>query len=989
MEAADRLRRAANVVEILGELHEGTRLSYLEALEQDDPELRHWVSLALSRQEDSAPTSPEGERAAPSEDGVDREPGDRLPGERAPGGEPAIARFGPYRAVRLLGSGGMGTVYLAEREDDEFQRQVAVKVLRAGFEAEEARRRFLSERQILARLEHPNIARLYEGGTTPGGRPFLVMEHVDGRPIDRYCDEEKLSIRERVELLRKVCSAVQFAHRHLVVHRDLKPSNILVGADGEPKLLDFGIAKLLDPAAFAVTLEATRTGLSPMTPHFASPEQIRGEAITTASDVYTLGVVLYLLVAGRLPYRFPSPERTDMWKVLQGPPPARPSDALTETAEQDDPELTLPPLVERLGVDTRTLRGQLRRGLDNITLMALRLEPDRRYPSADHLAEDLRRYLDGRPVMAQDSTFGYQALSFLRRHRLGASLLASALLVLTTFSIVTARQSALVRQERNLALAARDQAEEARAEAAQVADFLIGLFEVASPDRSGGKTVSARELLDRGAERIDTGLADQPTTQAKMLSTIARVYFELSLYDEAASRHEQAIELYESAAGDHRTQIARNLVGLARALILDHDLERADQAIDRAAALQVEAGAAGADLAAVLNSRASAAYARGDYASAREVFRRSAELWQRVPDADPVNSTNALNNLALTHEALGQVEEAEAIHRRVLDLRRERLGPDHFAVGDTFNNLGALLVDTGRLEEGLEAYEQALDIRRRTLGPDDVRTGETLGNLGEVEGIRGNYAAAEELMRQSLEVFEGTFEGDHPYLVRAYLNLGELYRNLGRYPEARTYLGRSVEMAAVAIPEGHPFAAIVLRQLARLHLELGQLDQAELLLARARGILETSVDGSDPEWILQEALDCQASRRRGRLEEARRHCAVGAGILHGSGHLEPWAAFRLRLEVVRTAIAGGELEEAEPELAKMRELSTAWPENHPHRVRLGLVEAELAEARGRFDEAVVHLEAAIRAAEERQLEPEQIYYRQARERLEALGRKAG
>ncbi|MEM1183167.1 MAG: serine/threonine-protein kinase, partial [Acidobacteriota bacterium] len=369
----DRLRRIANVVLNVLELEPTLRKTYLQTL--GDPELQREVERWIRRTEDDAtvvdaPRRPEGV-----------EPGQRL---------------GPYRIVEPIGAGGMGVVLLAEREDDQFERQVAIKVLRTGFNVPELIQRFVIERQILAQLEHPHIAALYEGGTTADGRPYLVMEHVDGRPIHQFCDEQRLSVDERVRLMIKVCDAVAYAHSRLVIHRDLKPSNLLVNDAGEPKLLDFGIAKLLDPDAFPMTVAHTQTGQAPMTPHYASPEQVRGAEVTTASDVYSLGVILYRLLAGRLPHHESGHSREALLKAIEDTRPSRPSDAVLEDTAPGDDE------VSRLtGTTRQALNRRLAGDLDSIVLKALRPEAGHRYRTPTELARDLERHLDGLPVEAR------------------------------------------------------------------------------------------------------------------------------------------------------------------------------------------------------------------------------------------------------------------------------------------------------------------------------------------------------------------------------------------------------------------------------------------------------------------------------------------------------------------------------------------------------------------------------------------------------------
>lgn len=359
---------------------------------------------------------------------------------------------GPYRIEREIGRGGMGHVYLAVRNDQAYQKRVAIKILRRGSNARALEWRFKSERQILATLDHPNIARLLDGGTTEDGRPYFVMDYIEGERIDRYCDQQRLTIQERLMLFLQVCDAVQYAHRNLVVHRDIKPSNLLVTAEGVPKLLDFGIAKLLNPSSSLVGMEETVTGQHPMTPKYASPEQIRGQAITTASDVYSLGVLLYKLLTGRLPRQ---PDTLESLGRMLDSEPTSLSAAIYRAEEvpgghQDDSDscgVSLPETIAHLRrTPLQLLRHQLSGDLDRIAMMALRLEPERRYGSVEQLAEDIRRHLQGRPVSARADTFSYQCLKFIERHRWGVSagaVVLSILLVFFGFMIQQTRAAAL------------------------------------------------------------------------------------------------------------------------------------------------------------------------------------------------------------------------------------------------------------------------------------------------------------------------------------------------------------------------------------------------------------------------------------------------------------------------------------------------------------------------------------------------------------------
>ena len=442
-------------------------------------------------------------------------PNDDLTGER----------IGPYRVTRLIGRGGMGDVYEAERDDEHFQQQVAIKIIKRGMDTDFVRDRFLRERQILASLDHPHIARLFDGGATPDGSPYFVMEFVAGEPITAYCRRHQLSVNEKLKLFRKVCSAVQHAHQKLIVHRDLKPSNILItpsadGKEGEPKLLDFGIAKLLSTDA-SQPHTRTETALRMMTPEYASPEQARGQAVATTTDVYSLGVVLYELLTERRPHEF----RTYA--------PAEIERAICDT-EIEEPSKVVGQMT---GAPTKLAR-QLAGDLDNITMMAMRKEPERRYQSVEQFSEDIRRHLAGMPVVARKDTFGYRAGKLVRRHKAGVAILALLIILAVAMTI----QAARIARE-------RDRANQEAATAQAVTQSLVAMFEFADPGKSRGNVITARELLDQGAEKVVRELKDQPVVQAKLLDTIGRLYQSIGVYDREQPLLEEALKLAASGAG--------------------------------------------------------------------------------------------------------------------------------------------------------------------------------------------------------------------------------------------------------------------------------------------------------------------------------------------------------------------------------------------------------------------------------------------------------
>ncbi|MGH7527388.1 MAG: serine/threonine-protein kinase, partial [Gemmatimonadales bacterium] len=482
-------------------------------------------------------------------------------------GSVAGGRLGPYRLVRELGRGGMGAVYLAERDDEQYDRRVAIKVVPAGLLSGGLRMRFLLERRILASLEHPNIARLYDAGVGEDGTPYFVMEYVEGRPIDLHCDEGRLPIRARLALFDQCCDAVQFAHRNLVVHRDLKPGNILVSNDGVVKLLDFGIAKLLRTEVDGGTTLTGLGGFQPLTPEYASPEQLRAEPVSTATDVYALGVLLFELLAGCWPYHPRDRSVLSYERAVLEQDPDRPSAAITRTP--DDPAVG-----ERRSTTPAGLRRQLRGDLDNIVLTALRKEPERRYPSVQHLRDDVRHYLESRPVSARPATWGYRTRRFVRRNRVGVA--AAAVVV-----------GALIAGLAGTAWQARAASREAR-RADQVRQFVVELFQVSDPDRAKGDTITARALLDRGAERLDTELAAEPELRAEMLAVLGGIYQKLGVYDRARPLLEEALAVRGARLGPRHLDAARSAADLASLLYEQGQYPRAEKLTRSALAVQRE-----------------------------------------------------------------------------------------------------------------------------------------------------------------------------------------------------------------------------------------------------------------------------------------------------------------------------------------------------------------------------------------------------------------
>ncbi|TWT41970.1 Serine/threonine-protein kinase PrkC [Phycisphaerae bacterium RAS1] len=622
-----------------------------------------------------------------------------------------MKEIGPYRVLNPLGRGGMGTVLLAIREGDQFHKRVAIKLMRRGVDTADILQRFAVERQVLAGLNHPNIARMLDAGETADGRPYLVMEYIDGQPIDRYCDDAGLTIDARLQLFRKVCHAVHFAHQHLIVHRDLKPSNILVGADGEPKLLDFGIAKILNPELLQISV-ATGPELRLMTPEYASPEQVQGKPISTPSDIYSLGVLLFELLTGRRPYRFSTRLHDELVRVIAEIEPERPSDVVAQTTEiraSDGASRTITPLdiAKPRSTAPQRLRKQLSGDVDNIVLKAMHKLARRRYASAQEMGEDIARHLSGMPVIARPDTLGYRAAKFVRRHRTAVVATGAVAATLIVGVAVTAWQAQVARQERDNAIRERARAERRYEQTLKVARTFRDQLEPALRAAEGAVSVRAALLQAgrAGLELMQTELADDPNMQRELAQTYTRLAAAVggvhgsSQGDSAAADglFRAALTLWDQLAqrapGDRDVKLARAHLHLqlsqlaSRAgkpgdapLLAERALEMARDLCDSPRSSPAERRVLASALAqhADLEARNPAARAR-----AAQELQESLDLRQAQAEQDP-EDMQAQRDLSVGHmdlarfhrtagtpetaaEALREVESAIAIRQRLLD----------------------------------------------------------------------------------------------------------------------------------------------------------------------------------------------------------------------------------------------------------------------------------------------------------------------------------
>jgi len=714
------------------------------------------------------------------------------------GGERPVNRFGEqigaYGIIREIGHGGMGTVYLAERTEGGFHQQVAVKLIKHGMDSNEILTRFRSERQILARLQHPNIARLFDGGMTDEGVPYFAMEYIEGECIDVHCRQNRLSIRARLELFQQVCSAVQYAHQNLIVHRDLKPGNILVSGDGTVKLLDFGIAKVLAADGESPLTTLTRTGFRAVTPEYAAPEQFRGGAVTTATDVYSLGVILFELLTGNIPYRLTNRTPFEIEQAVCDSQPKRPSTATATRAFEPESGSHHADAGHTQRAATKRLKRELCGDLDNICLKALRKEPERRYRSAVELAEDIERYLAGRPVTARADTLGYRARKFVQRNRTAVVAAISMLLMLA--SLVTFYTIRLA--------AERDQARVEAQKAEQISDFLSGLFEVSDPSHAKGETVTAKELLNRGAGRIENELQNQPQVQATMMNVMGNVYRNLGFYGEASALFLRASDIQHSAGVSNALELAETMDNLAVLQRLTGEYKSSENYARQALALRrKQLGDNHLDVATTLNSLAEVLRVQGEYQTAEKLYHETLSIRRSLLGNTHRDVADTMNNLALLLYRIGKYQDAERLHREALSVRYRLLGEHDPDVSNSMNNLAVLLKAQGQYQEAETLYRQALKLRRKVLGEDEPRTINTLSNLGRLLHAKGDFTAADSLLRQALALFKKRLGDSHPYVAKSSFYLGCLMHDQGGLSEAESLFRRSLELYERLLPEGH------------------------------------------------------------------------------------------------------------------------------------------------------------------------------------------
>jgi len=747
--------------------------------------------------------------------------------------------IGDYRILSLIGSGGMGDVYLAE--DQQLHRKVALKIVRRGLDTGDIIRRFQREEQILASLTHPNIARLYGGAVAPEGVPYFVMEYVEGERLDSYCDEQKLTIPERLQLFRKICSAVSYAHQHLVIHRDLKPANIRVTADGEPKLLDFGIAKLLEPQTSDIA-EQTMTLLGVMTPEYASPEQVRGETMTTASDVYSLGVVLYELLTGRRPYRLTSRRPEELSRAITEQMPVRPSSMSTLPQPQ-------------------SLRGDL----DNIVLMAMRKEPARRYESAAELSADIQRHLEELPVVARQDTFTYRASKFTRRHRVAVAAAFLILLSLVGGIIATTWQAHVARHE--------------KAKAEDVKNALVRMLNysnpiVFSPQNNGQKTV--KEILDETAKQLENGeFSNQPEIKVELEQIIAECYYGQGNYALASKHIEEYLDLHRKLYGENDIRTLAASEWRAFMLFSEGKIAKSEKHYRKILPLMRNEKRKGnikaENLAHALNGFGYLRRTQGDSKEAELSFRESLALSSQMPKESlyiigPTRSTLAstLADQGRFEEALQTAREAVAEYRQ-----REETGTPNF--GFTLTVLGGFLTEKGDYAEADANLHEAEAIFRKLLVPSHLWLGDNLRNQAISYYQQGRYAESLSKVTETLKIYRESFGPYYDNYPTALIINGLILAKTGQPQEGETILREAGKIRTESLPKEHYWVAQANSALGECFTIEKRYNEAEPLLLESYETLKSSQGASNPRTQIALRRVVALYENWGKLETATKY----------------------------------------------------------------------------------------------------------------------
>jgi non-specific serine/threonine protein kinase/serine/threonine-protein kinase len=726
-------------------------------------------------------------------------------------GAPVAEDIGPYHLIQLLGEGGMGEVWLAEQKQP-VRRRVAVKLIKAGMDTREVVARFESERQALALMDHPAIAKVFDAGSTPEGRPYFVMEYVAGQPITSYCDRNKLTMRHRMELFIQVCEGVQHAHQKAIIHRDLKPSNILVTeVNGKPmpRIIDFGVAKATSQGLSAGTMY-TQIGAVIGTLGYMSPEQAdsAGQDIDTRSDVYSLGVVLYELLVGALPLDFGKMAYDEVLRHLREDDAPRPSTKVRTGQSAID--------AKNRSVDPPTLSRQLRGDPDAIALKALEKDRKRRYTSPSELAADIGRYLRNEPVSAHAPSTAYRGRKYIRRHRVGVVIAGLAVVLLIGFAVAQAVELRRIRRE-------RDRAD-------RITTFMTDMFKVSDPSHSRGNDIKVREVLDNASTQIDSGLQNEPEVQARLMHTMGDVYGAIGLYPEEKHLLDRALSTDVRVLGPTNRETLRAMLSMARYYGIQGKFADEQKLLNQIFAVQQKAfGSRDPDTLLTIYNQGWTFDGMGNYPAAERLYRIAFEGQRRALGEDSEATLTTMDDLAATLDEEGKYTEAESLDRTAIESLNRVLGPDHPMALRAGANLAGILVDENHFPEAEALYRQVLKQQQRVLGPEHWATVATMNNLAQDLADEGKLSEAETIDRQVVALETKQFGPTHPSTLGAITNLANILILQARYSEARQWLEPAFETLRRALGPDHPETLSTQGDLALILEKENRLPEAESL----------------------------------------------------------------------------------------------------------------------------------------------------------------
>ncbi len=746
--------------------------------------------------------------------------------------------IGSYIIKEKIGEGGMGSVFRAERAGKDFTHEVAVKIIQKHRATKENIQRFRKEQQILANLKHPGIARLYDGGVTEEGFPFIIMEYVDGSPITTYCSEQNCSVAERIELFKKVLSAVQYAHENLTIHRDLKPDNILVDRQGNVKILDFGISKLLEDD----DIDLTRTNAQVLTLRYASPEQIKNGVITTASDIYSLGIILYKLLTGKEPFDLDDLTRYQVEKVIVENEPSTPSS-----------------IVEG------SLKAKLKGDIDAILMKAIRKEPESRYRTANDFINDLNRYFEGLPVTAREDSFRYRANKFMRRHKQGVAVFSAIVLLI---SALVGFYTWRITQERNQA---QLEAEKSR----QITEYIKEIFRVNDPTEAQieARDLNAIQLLNNGLERVNN-LESQPAIQSELMIVISDVFYGIGEYQTADSLLQASLSIQKQLYGESSPETARTYHNLG---IVKRKQGQLDEAIEHGEiALDFFTKAPDTDytlLADVTAELANNYEQKGNADKALALFNQSLSYYNNktISRLDSQNVASTSRSLGRLLAKQGDYQKAEELLQNTYQINKEFYGNTNLKVAYSANDLGTFYVNINKYEEAYSLFEESIRIKKKFLEENHPSFASTYNNMAVLQERMGNFVAAESLYNQTLSLVKVAFGQRHPATVATLSNMGSLERRRGNFARSESLYTEVLKLDQQIFGEQHRYVGTDLYNIANIKHLTGNLHTADSLFNESALILKATLPPSHPDLIKtmidhgKLALDLEDSQKASQL----------------------------------------------------------------------------------------------------------------------------